>query len=82
MLNKIIESIRPGDTFVIWKLYRLCRPLGHLITLCNDLLNKKILLKSINDPIDTSSAQSKLAFNILASLAEFEKGLIRIISVN
>lgn len=46
------------------------------MTLVNDLLSKKISLKSINDLIDTSSTQGKLVFNIFASLAEFEKDLI------
>lgn len=77
VLNKIIENIRPGYILVIWKLDRLGRSLGHLITLVNNLLNKKISLKSINDPIDTSSAQGKFASNIFASLAEFEKDLIK-----
>ena len=46
VLNKIIENIRPGDILVIWKLDRLGRSLGHLITLVNDLLSKKISLKN------------------------------------
>ena len=78
VLNKIIEDLRPEDTLVIWKLDRLGRSLRHLVTLVNDLLSKKISIISINDPIDTSSAQGKFAFNIFASLAEFERDLIKI----
>jgi len=77
VLNKIIEDLRPEDTLVIWKLDRLGRSLRHLVTLVNDLLSKKISIISINDPIDTSSAQGKFAFNIFASLAEFERDLIK-----
>lgn len=32
---------------------------------------------SLNDPIDTTSAQGRLVFNLFASLAEFESELIR-----
>jgi hypothetical protein len=35
------------------------------------------LLQSLNDPIDTTSAQGRLMFNIFAWLAEFERELIR-----
>jgi DNA invertase Pin-like site-specific DNA recombinase len=34
-------------------------------------------LKSLNDPIDTTTAQGRLVFNIFGSLAEFERELIR-----
>ena len=34
-------------------------------------------LKSLNDPIDTRTAQGKLVFNIFAALAEFEREIIR-----
>jgi DNA invertase Pin-like site-specific DNA recombinase len=34
-------------------------------------------LKSLNDPIDTTTAQGGLIFNIFGSLAEFERELIR-----
>ncbi len=34
-------------------------------------------LISLNDPIDTTTAQGRLVFGIFASLAEFERELIR-----
>ncbi|MBV9036974.1 MAG: recombinase family protein, partial [Acidobacteriaceae bacterium] len=34
-------------------------------------------LKSLNDPIDTTTPHGRLTFNIFASLAEFERDLIR-----
>lgn len=33
--------------------------------------------KSLNDPIDTTTAQGRLIFNLFGSLAEFERELIR-----
>ena len=42
----------------------------------SDLLQKGVNLKSLNDPIDTTSSQGRLVFNIFASLAEFERDLI------
>lgn len=77
VLNKVLENLRAGDTLVIWKLDRLGRSLRHLINLVNDLLSREISIISVNNPIDTSSAQDKFAFNIFASLAEFERDLIK-----
>lgn len=76
-LNKLLEDLRPNDILVIWKLDRLGRSLKHLIELVNDLGKRNIGLLSLNDPIDTTTAQGRLNFNIFASLAEFEKDLIR-----
>lgn len=61
---------------MIWKLDRLGRSLKHLVELVSHLNERRIGLRSINDPIDTTNAQGKLIFNIFASLAEFERDLI------
>ncbi|NRA73387.1 MAG: recombinase family protein, partial [Rickettsiales bacterium] len=42
----------------------------------NDLLSKQVGIISLNDPIDTTTPQGNFAFNIFASLAEFERDLI------
>ena len=39
--------------------------------------DRGIGLKSVQDPIDTSSPSGKLVFHIFAALAEFERGVIR-----
>jgi DNA invertase Pin-like site-specific DNA recombinase len=77
ILTKLLEDLRPNDTLVIWKLDRLGRSLKHLVELVNELGNRNIGLQSLSDPIDTTTAQGRLNFNIFASLAEFEKDLIR-----
>ncbi len=76
-LNNMIDNLRSGDVLVIWKLDRLGRSLNHLIGLVNSLIEKKIGLQSLNDPIDTTTPQGRLSFNLFASLAEFERDLIR-----
>lgn len=39
-------------------------------------MDNDIGLCSLNDPIDTTSSQGRLIFNIFASLAEFERDII------
>jgi DNA invertase Pin-like site-specific DNA recombinase len=75
-LNKLLESVHPGDVLMIWKLDRLGRSLTHLIEIVNQLLERKVGLKSLNDPIDTTTAQGRLTFNIFAALSEFERDII------
>ena len=77
VLDEIIRNLREEDTLVIWKLDRLGRNLAHLIHLTAKLIEKKVGLISLNDPIDTTTAQGRLVFGIFASLAEFERELIR-----
>lgn len=62
---------------VIWKLDRLGRLLHHLVEPVNVLIEKNAGLISLNDPIDTTTPQGRLSFNLFASLAEFERDLIR-----
>lgn len=76
-LNKLLENTRKGDVIVIWKLDRLGRSLKHLVQLVYDFMEKGVGLQSLNDPIDTTSPQGRLTFNIFASLAEFEREVIR-----
>lgn len=76
-LDKLLANVRPGDAVVIWKLDRLGRSLKHLVELVGELAACKVGLQSLNDPIDTTHAQGRLVFNLFASLAEFERELIR-----
>lgn len=77
ILNNLIKQLRPNDVLVIWKLDRLGRSLKNLIELVQQLMEKNIGLCSLNDPIDTTNPQGRLIFNIFASLAEFERDVIR-----
>ncbi len=62
---------------VVWKLDRLGRSLNHLVSVVSSLMEKKVGLKSRQDPIDTTTSQGRLVFNLFASLAEFERDVIR-----
>ncbi len=76
-LGRLLEQLRPGDTLVVWKLDRLGRSLQHLVETINKLDAQGIVFRSLQESIDTGSATGKLIFHIFASLAEFERGLIR-----
>ena len=71
-LQKMLDVLREGDTVIVWKLDRLGRSLKELFTLVNDFEAKRIGFQSLNDTIDTTTAQGRLVFNLFASLAEFD----------
>ena len=77
VLDAMLAELRAGDVLTIWKLDRLGRSLRHLVDLAAALLERGIGLKSLNDPIDTTTAQGRLVFNLFGSLAEFERELLR-----
>lgn len=76
-LDELLGQLRAGDVLVIWKLDRMGRSLKHLVELVGSLVERKVGLLSLNDPIDTTNAQGRFVFNLFASLAEFERELIR-----
>lgn len=79
-LTACLKALRSGDTLVVWKLDRLGRSLRHLVNTVQDLSDRGIGFQVITGQganIDTTSASGKLIFGIFASLAEFERELIR-----
>ena len=69
--------VRPGDTFVVWKLDRAGRSLPHLIELLKGLKERSIEFVSLTEKIDTSTPGGKLIFHLMGALAEFERDMIR-----
>ena len=76
-LDAMLSKLRKGDVVVIWKLDRLGRNLKHIIELVNTFNEMGVVLKSVQDSIDTSTINGRLFLNIMGSLAEFERELIR-----
>jgi len=76
-LAQCLKAVRAGDTLVVWRLDRLGRSLPDLVHIVADLEAHVIGFESITEKIDTGSAAGKLIFHVFASLAEFERNLIR-----
>jgi len=76
-LQAALDYMREGDTLVVWRLDRLARSLKQLITTVEMLEGKGIGLRSVNEAIDTTTSGGRLIFHIFASLAEFERSIIR-----
>lgn len=75
-LDRLLETVLPGDTIVVWRLDRLGRSLKHLIALIGELGDRGVGFRSLTEAIDTSTPAGQLLFNIMGALAEFERQLI------
>ncbi len=76
-LARSLEMLRVGDTLIVWKLDRIGRSLAHVVDLVGGLQGRGVGLRVLTGGIDTTSASGRLIFGIFATLAEFERDLIR-----
>ncbi len=70
------ESLRAGDTLVVWKLDRLGRSVKQLVDLVGELQKEGVQFRSLTDSIDTGTPSGRFFFHVMASLAEMERELI------
>ena len=71
-LKACLEYVREGDTLVVTRLDRLARSTLHLCQVADQLQEKGVNLKVIDQSIDTSDATGRLLFNMLGAIAQFE----------
>jgi DNA invertase Pin-like site-specific DNA recombinase len=76
-LERALDYCRQGDVFVVWKLDRLGRSLKELIELVGRLQERGVEFRSLRESLDTTTPSGKLVFHVFASLAEFERDIIR-----
>lgn len=75
-LEKCLSSLHQGDTLVVWKLDRLGRDARHLYNVVGDLLDRKVVVKSLTGEFDLSTVQGRGMFGMQAVFAEMERGYI------
>ncbi len=73
----MLSQVRSGDTVVVWKLDRLGRSLRDLIDLVAEFQKRGVDFVSLQDGISTATSTGRFTFNIFASLAEFEREIIK-----
>lgn len=76
-LRALLPRLQKGDVLLVYKLDRLARSLKDLLQILEQLENAECGFRSLTEPIDTVSPAGKLMLNILGSVAEFERTLIR-----
>lgn len=76
-LDGLRAPLLPGDTLVVWRLDTLGRSTAHLIATIDELAARGVTFRSLTEQIDTGSATGRLILSVRASLAAFERDLIR-----
>jgi DNA invertase Pin-like site-specific DNA recombinase len=72
-LDACLNSLKRGDTLVVWRLDRLGRSMQHLVSVITELKARGVGFRSLRDgAIDTTTASGELVFGIFAALAQFE----------
>lgn len=74
-LAKALETLREGDTLVVWKLDRLGCSIKELIDLITKLCKNGVQFQSLADSIDTGASSGCFFFHFVASLADMEHEL-------
>lgn len=75
--NACRAYLRKGDTLVTVRLDRIGRSVPNLIEVIEDLKSRDVNLKVLDQAIDTTTASGRLLFHVIASIAEFERDLLR-----
>lgn len=71
-----LNSLKSGDTLVVWRLDRLGRSLSDLVATVTLLGERGVSLKSLEEKIETANDSGGFVSHIFASLADFERNLI------
>lgn len=78
-LDKLMKDAtrKKFDVVMVWKFDRFARSMKHLVTALDEFRVLGIDFVSHQEAIDTSTAMGRVMFGIIASMAEFERELIR-----
>lgn len=75
--ERLLSELKHGDVLVVYKLDRIARSLSHLLSVLERLTAVGAGLRSLTEPIDTSSPAGLFTIQVLGAAAQFERALIR-----
>jgi DNA invertase Pin-like site-specific DNA recombinase len=76
-LTALLDYARPGDIIVVKGVDRLGRTAAEVMLTIKDLLDKGIIIRTLREGVDSSTATGRMVMGIMASLAELELELGR-----
>lgn len=77
VLRACFDALNSGDVLVFWKMDRIARSLRDLLDFSEELSQKGVSLRSLSEPIDTSTPVGEYLFHNLGAFAQLERSLIR-----
>lgn len=76
-LHRALRYLSAGDVLVVWKIDRVARSLSDLLRILESLKSSGASIRSLTEPIDTSSPIGEFTFQILGAVAQLERLMIR-----
>lgn len=76
-LDDLLSRLRAGDTVVVVSFDRLARSTKQLLDLMERFNQEGVQLISLKENIATDTPQGRLVFHLFASIAEFEREIIK-----
>jgi DNA invertase Pin-like site-specific DNA recombinase len=75
-LDAAIRGLRKGDCLVVTKLDRFARSIADALELAGRITAKGAALKILEPSMDTATPTGRLLFNLLGSVAQFEREIM------
>lgn len=75
-LHQALKRLKAGDTLVVWKIDRMARSLSDLLSIIQRVRDAGATIRSLTEPIDTSSSIGEFTLQILGAVAQLERSLI------
>ena len=75
-LDRLFESLRVGDTLVVWRFDRLGRSVSNLVKLIERLRSLEVALVSLTEGIDTNTPMGEAMFTIIAAFSQLERQIL------
>ncbi len=76
-LDALLAYAREGDTVTVLRLDRLGRSVPHVLATMHDLQERGVVVRSLREGLDLSTAAGKMVSTFLAAIAEYERDLLR-----
>ncbi|MEB3369614.1 recombinase family protein [Saccharopolyspora mangrovi] len=73
VVNKVL---RAGDVLVCTRLDRVGRSTAHLVSLLDEFRQRDVAFRFLEQGIDTTTAEGRMVYRMLAAVAEFQRDLI------
>jgi DNA invertase Pin-like site-specific DNA recombinase len=76
-LEALLDSLKPGDTVLVYKVDRLARSLVDLLRVLARIEAAGCSFRSLTEPLEVGTPVGRLMLQLLGSFAEFERAMIR-----
>ena len=73
VFERVMKQLKAGDTFVVWDLDRAFRSTIDALTHAEKLRERGVEFQIVTLGVDTSTADGKLVYTVLAAFAEHER---------